>query len=110
MHGTIARLRDAMNAHDPDALAALFGEEYRSEQPAHPNRGFGGKDRQRDQDRQHRLAPIPAIVVTDRGRERGPGRLSVPPGPGLPPLWRGAFSFITYLTITSSSRDSVSGA
>ena len=44
MHPTIARLRDAVNAHDPDAMAALFAKEYRSEQPAHPNRGFGGSD------------------------------------------------------------------
>jgi hypothetical protein len=44
MHPTIARLRDAMNAHDPDAMAALFAKDYRSEQPAHPNRGFGGSD------------------------------------------------------------------
>jgi ketosteroid isomerase-like protein len=44
MHATIARLRDALNAHDADALAGLFAKEYRSEQPAHPNRGFGGSD------------------------------------------------------------------
>ena len=42
MHETIARLRNALNAHDPDAMTALFAEDYRSEQPAHPNRGFGG--------------------------------------------------------------------
>ena len=44
MHETIARLRDAMNAHDPEAMAALFAPDYRSEQPAHPDRGFGGRD------------------------------------------------------------------
>ena len=44
MHQTIAHLRDALNAHDPDAMAALFAAEYRSEQPVHPNRGFGGAD------------------------------------------------------------------
>ena len=47
MHPTIARLRDAINAHDPDAMAALFAPEYRSEQPAHPERGFGGSDQVR---------------------------------------------------------------
>ena len=44
MHETIARLRDAMNAHDAEGMAALFAPDYRSEQPAHPNRGFGGRD------------------------------------------------------------------
>ena len=44
MHDTIARLRDAVNGHDADGMAALFASDYRSEQPAHPNRGFGGHD------------------------------------------------------------------
>jgi ketosteroid isomerase-like protein len=44
MNATIVRLRDAMNAHDLEAMAALFATDYRSEQPAHPNRGFGGRD------------------------------------------------------------------
>ena len=43
MHATMQRLCDAINAHDPDAMVALIAPEYRSEQPAHPNRGFGGK-------------------------------------------------------------------
>jgi ketosteroid isomerase-like protein len=42
MHATIARLRDVLNAHDADAMVTLFADDYRSEQPAHPNRGFGG--------------------------------------------------------------------
>ena len=42
MNATIAKLRDLMNGHDADALAALFSPDYRSQQPAHPNRGFGG--------------------------------------------------------------------
>jgi hypothetical protein len=44
MHPTIERLRDAVNAHDPSGMAALMAPDYRSEQPAHPNRGFGGRD------------------------------------------------------------------
>lgn len=47
MHETIARLRDAVNAHNVDAMVELIAPEYRSEQPAHPNRGFGGKDQVR---------------------------------------------------------------
>ena len=36
------RLLAVMNAHAVDDLEALFAEDYRSEQPAHPARGFGG--------------------------------------------------------------------
>jgi ketosteroid isomerase-like protein len=36
------RLRDATNSHDAGRLASLFAEDYRSVQPVHPNRGFGG--------------------------------------------------------------------
>jgi hypothetical protein len=42
MHPTIARLVDVMNRHDVHEMATLFRSDYRSEQPAHPNRGFGG--------------------------------------------------------------------
>lgn len=38
-----ARLRDAMNTHDIDAFVGCFHEDYRSEQPVHPGRGFGGR-------------------------------------------------------------------
>jgi ketosteroid isomerase-like protein len=41
------RLRDAMNAHDLEAFLACFGEDYESEQPVHPGRGFGGRDQVR---------------------------------------------------------------
>lgn len=37
-----ARLAQAMNRHDAVAMAALFDAGYRSEQPAHPDRAFGG--------------------------------------------------------------------
>ena len=40
----VERLRDAQNAHDARQLAALFRADYRSSQPAHPNRGFGGSE------------------------------------------------------------------
>jgi len=36
------RLLEAMNAHDLDAFVACFAPSYRSEQPAHPGRAFGG--------------------------------------------------------------------
>jgi hypothetical protein len=44
MNQTIARLRDALNRHDPEGMAALFAANYRSEQPLHPQRGFGGRE------------------------------------------------------------------
>ena len=42
MNPTIERLRDAVNRHDPAGMAALFAPDYQSQQPVHPNRGFGG--------------------------------------------------------------------
>lgn len=32
-----------MNGHDIDAFVDCFHEDYRSEQPVHPGRGFGGR-------------------------------------------------------------------
>jgi ketosteroid isomerase-like protein len=39
----IERLRQAMNQHDLGGFLACFDPDYRSEQPVHPNRGFGGR-------------------------------------------------------------------
>ncbi len=39
---TVERLRDAINAHDIEAMVGCFHSEVRSEQPAHPTRGFQG--------------------------------------------------------------------
>jgi ketosteroid isomerase-like protein len=41
------RLLIAMNAHDLDAFVACFAPDYESEQPAHPNRSFRGRDQVR---------------------------------------------------------------
>jgi hypothetical protein len=43
----VERLRDAMNQHNLEALLECIDEDYRSEQPAHPNRDFGGKEQVR---------------------------------------------------------------
>jgi ketosteroid isomerase-like protein len=40
----LARVEAAMNAHDLEAFLACIHPEYRSEQPVHPERGFGGRD------------------------------------------------------------------
>jgi hypothetical protein len=42
------RLLSAMNAHDLDAFVACFAPDYRSEQPAHPDRAFQGSDKVRE--------------------------------------------------------------
>jgi len=42
MNPTIARMADAMNRHDAQAMAACFAPDYHSEQPVHPNRTFTG--------------------------------------------------------------------
>lgn len=44
MNATISKLRDALNDHDAEGLAAHFSPTYLSEQPAHPNRGYSGPD------------------------------------------------------------------
>jgi ketosteroid isomerase-like protein len=43
----VERLNDAMNARDIDAFVACFHEDYESEQPAHPDRAFRGRDQVR---------------------------------------------------------------
>jgi ketosteroid isomerase-like protein len=40
----VERLHTAMNQHDLEAFLACFDPHYRSEQPAHPIRGFGGRE------------------------------------------------------------------
>ena len=39
----LVRLRDATNSHDARRGASLFAENYRSVQPLHPGRAFGGR-------------------------------------------------------------------
>ena len=44
----MTRLSAAMNAHDLEAFVNLFSADYRSEQPADPNRAFRGADQVRE--------------------------------------------------------------
>jgi ketosteroid isomerase-like protein len=48
MGDVMMRLGTAMNNHDLDAFVALFADDYRSEQPAHPTRSFQGVDKVRE--------------------------------------------------------------
>lgn len=41
------QLRDAINAHDLEAFLGCFHQDYKSEQPVHPGRGFGGREQVR---------------------------------------------------------------
>ncbi len=43
----LERLHRAVNRHDLEAFVACFHPDYRSEQPVHPNRGFGGREQVR---------------------------------------------------------------
>jgi len=43
----IERLRQAVDDHDLDALAACFASDFRNETPAHPGRGFTGREQVR---------------------------------------------------------------
>jgi ketosteroid isomerase-like protein len=45
--GALARLEEATNAHDVSAVEACFAADYRNETPAHPERGFTGRDQVR---------------------------------------------------------------
>jgi ketosteroid isomerase-like protein len=47
MELVVKRLNAAMNAHDIEAFVACFDEDYDSEQPAHPDRAFRGRDQVR---------------------------------------------------------------
>jgi hypothetical protein len=40
----LSRLVQATNAHDLDALVDCFAEGYRNQTPAHPSRGFAGRE------------------------------------------------------------------
>ncbi|MFC5176521.1 nuclear transport factor 2 family protein [Nocardioides taihuensis] len=43
MGSMLERLTGAQNAHDAAGFAAFFADDYRSAQPAHPNRAFSGR-------------------------------------------------------------------
>ena len=43
----VQRLNAAMNAHDLETFLACFADEYESEQPAHPDRAFRGRQQVR---------------------------------------------------------------
>jgi limonene-1,2-epoxide hydrolase len=59
----VARLTQAVNDHDLEAIVNCFAEDYRNETPAHPTRGFVGREQVRRNWTQI-LAAVPDITVT----------------------------------------------
>jgi ketosteroid isomerase-like protein len=45
--GMLQRLQRATNAHDLKSVVACFAPDYRNETPAHPERGFTGREQVR---------------------------------------------------------------
>jgi ketosteroid isomerase-like protein len=56
----VERLRKATSDHDLDAIVDCFAEDYRNETPAHPGRGFEGREQVRA-NWQRILAGVPDI-------------------------------------------------
>jgi ketosteroid isomerase-like protein len=44
---TVRRLVEAVNAHDLEAMVGCFADDYVNVTPAHPQRGFGGRQQVR---------------------------------------------------------------
>jgi ketosteroid isomerase-like protein len=61
------RITRATNAHDLDALVDCFDLEYRNETPAHPARGFTGREQVR-RNWQQIFAGVPDVQVRVLGR------------------------------------------
>ena len=61
----VRRVIDATNAHDLEALTACFAADYVNETPAHPARGFQGRD-QVCRNWQQIFGAVPDVRVTAR--------------------------------------------
>jgi ketosteroid isomerase-like protein len=64
---TIDRLFAATNAHDLEALVACFAPDYVNETPAHPQRGFSGREQVR-RNWSQLFAAMPDLVFTESAR------------------------------------------
>jgi ketosteroid isomerase-like protein len=58
----VERLRQATNDHDLDAVVECFTPDYRNETPAHPGRGFEGREQVRT-NWQRIFAGVPDITA-----------------------------------------------
>ena len=78
----IDRLIQATNEHDLEGIVGCFAADYRNETPAHPARGFVGRDQVRRNWTQI-LAAVPDITdgSPSTATRSGPSRNIVAPGP-----------------------------
>jgi ketosteroid isomerase-like protein len=60
---TVARLQQATNDHDLEAIVACFAEDYVNEAPAHPSRSFAGREQVR-RNWARILAAVPDLAST----------------------------------------------
>jgi ketosteroid isomerase-like protein len=58
----VTQLEQAVNAHDLDAIVGCFTADYRNETPAHPARGFNGRDQVR-RNWEQILAAVPDVAA-----------------------------------------------
>jgi hypothetical protein len=59
----IQRLQRATNAHDLETLVSCFADSYRNQTPAHPVRGFSGREQVR-KNWQHIFQAIPDLSAS----------------------------------------------
>jgi len=59
----LEQLREAVDDHDLDAVVACFAADYRNETPAHPLRGFQGREQVRT-NWQRIFAGLPDVAAT----------------------------------------------
>lgn len=70
----IGQMVERTNAHDLEGMAALMHEDYQSEQPFHPARGFGGRAQMKaNWGGDTRWGPRPARRGSGIGAGRGCG-------------------------------------
>ncbi len=99
MPGFVKRLVAATNAHDLEALVDCFAEDYVNETPAHPSRGFHGREQVR-RNWSAIFAAVPDITVrvlataVDGGVVWTEWEMSGTRGDGGPHLMRGVILFI----------------
>ena len=68
----LQRLEVATNAHDLDALVGCLAADYENETPAHPARGFGGREQvRRNWERIFKFVPDLRARVRSAAFDRG---------------------------------------
>ena len=80
--GVVDRLVAATNAHDLDALVACFAEDYVLATPAHPARGFTGREQVR-RNRATIFGAVPHLACSVLARAEAPS----PDDPGTTTVW-----------------------